>query len=261
MDDPWQLRDSDAPSEWAIDTYVAGEASDTVRAQIEGYLAAHPEFEAVLAARRGGFDALPMANPQAMRARILQATEARPAVASPRPKRRWSVWLFGVGATAAAAAAIVLSVRPGDVDVPPTDRVIAKSSSVALSVFRARGEAVDDLISGDTVTAGDTLRFKPDLSKVDAERTGHVLVLGVPATGEAFGYAPAGATRSIPATQLDAEGLFPGAAQLDASTGVEWAHLVWCPQPFEATTIDASAPERVKVAETCRAAAFKLDKR
>lgn len=261
MTDPWQLRDPDAPSELAIDAYVAGDATREQAALIERHLASNPDFQAILDARRAGFGALPMANPQAMRARILQATEARAPAVVARPQRRWSAWLFGIGALGAAAAVVVFSLRPAGPTTEPDDRILTKSSPIALAVFRSRGGEVVDLVNGDPVMAGDQLRFKPDLAKVDAARAGHVMVLGVPTQGEAFGYAPAGATGSIPAAQLDAEGLFPGSAQLDASAGIEWAHLIWCPTAFEAATVTIAAPDRVEVAEACRTTAFKLDKR
>lgn len=260
QDLPWTLR-APAPSEWAIDAYVAGEASPEQIARIEQHLAAHPEFQAVLDGRRAGFDALPMANPQAMRARILQAAEARPAAVTAPPRRDWLRWLFGGGALAAAAAAVFLMVRPTEPVSGVPDRVVAKSTSVAMTVFRARDGKVEALVNGDRVQTGDQLRFKPDLSKVDAEGKGHVLVLGVPAQGAPFGYAPAGATRSIPAAALDAEGLFTGSAQLDAAVGVEWAHLIWCPAPFEARALTVTTPERITPPEGCRTTAFKLDKR
>ena len=259
MDEPWTLRDPNAPSEWAIDAVVAGEASAAQIAQLERHLAAHPEFQAVLDARRAGFESLPMANPQAMRARILQASEAQTVAApAPAPRRRWAAWTMGLGALAAAAAAIVLGVRspePATID----DTVITKGDAVGVAVFRERAGVVDALISGAEVTAGDRLRFKAELA--DAQRGGHVLVVGVPTTGAPFGYAPAGATRSIPAARLEADGSFPGSARLDASVGAEWAHLVWCPAAFAMQSVGVDGPGRVTVEPGCVATAFALIKR
>lgn len=251
------MRDPDQPSEWAIETYLDGAASPEDAVGIETYAAAHPEFAALLDARREGFAALPMANPQAMRARLLQAADQMQTAAAPTPPKPtrapWWRLTWGIG-LAATAAAVFLLVRP---PAPDGDRIIAKGQAIHLDVFRGSAAGGSEpLISGATVAPGEVLRFR-----ARGAETGHALVIGVPEKGETFAFAPVGATGSMPWADLDVQGLFPHAARLDDSRGVEWAHLVWCPTPFTLDAVTIEAPDRMAVPTDCRHTAFELIKR
>jgi hypothetical protein len=234
-----------------------GAASPEDAIRVKTYAAAHPEFAALLDARREGFAALPMANPQAMRARILQAAGEIQTAAAPTPPKPtrapWWRFAWGIGLAATAAAVFVL-VRP---PAPGGDRIMAKGQSVVLDVFRGSAAGGSEpLISGATVAPGEVLRFR-----ARGAEAGHALVIGVPEAGEAFAFAPVGATASMPWAKLDAKGLFPDAARLDDSRGVEWAHLVWCPAPFTLHAVTIEAPGRLAVPTGCRQTAFELIKR
>lgn len=257
MSDPWTIRDPDQPSEWAIETYLDGAAAPADAARIEAYAAAHPEFGALLDARREGFAALPMANPQAMRARIRQAADQQQAADAPAPAkpRRAPWWRFAWGIGLAATAAVIfMVVRPS---APDGDTVITKGQTLVLDVFRGSAAGGSEpLISGAIVAPGEVLRFR-----ARGAEAGHALVIGVPEKGETFAFAPVGATGSMPWAKLDAKGLFPGAARLDDSRGAEWAHLVWCPAPFTLDAVRIQTPDRVAVPDGCSQTAFELIKR
>lgn len=257
----------DGPSELAIDAYVLGEADPEEVAAVEAWMAADPANAALVDARRSGFDALPDARPQAMLARIRQGldaaeAEARPEPARPEPRRAgFSLmqWLVGGLALAGAAAALlVFANRPQAPTgiTPPGETVMAKSG-LKLTVFRARGDDVESLLSGDSVTAGDRLRF---VAENVPQGPGQLMVVGVEADGAVFPYFPAEG-RSIAAHgTLQADGALPGSAVLDPSQGREQVWLVWCPQAFG---LDALKPtnDGLKTRGPCRVDGLSIDKK
>ena len=261
-DEPWDLLDRDAPSELTIDAYVTGEADERQIAAIEARCRQDDTFRVVVEACKQGFGALPMTDPAALRARLEArlAQDARPA--DPEPTQGgWLAWLLGWRGggllAAAAAAALLLIVWPGDRSHNPgsLDLVTAKGA-FGMRIYRSRGEAVEELLNGATLVAGDRLRFQADRPLPP----GHVLVVGVEASGTVFGYPP---TRghSIPTTAVADDGALPGAAQVDDSRGEEWAYLIWCPNPFDPTVVRAGRePGRLDLPDGCRAAGLRLVK-
>ena len=229
MSDPFDPRLGDAPSELALDAYVAGDADPDARAAVEAWMARDPANAAVIEARRSGFAAFAEARPDAMLARIRQGLDAADDRAAPaeRPRFAWPRWLtIGGGLLAVASAALIWVNRPVGPDTNP-DTVLIKGG-LTLDVFRARGEAVEQLGVGDTARAGDRLRFRP--GKVPPG--GHLLVAGVEADGDLFAYHPADGRAAPADSAREADGALPGAAVLDDSTGREHIWLVWCPEPF-----------------------------
>lgn len=253
-DAPWTLRAADAPSEAALDAYAVGEASPEQRAAIEAWAARDPAHAAVVAERQRGFDSLPMANPQAMLARIALAVEAEGPAEAP-PRRVWARLRLPLGLLAvAAAAAVAWLLNPAPPAAPQPETVTAKGG-LTLRVVRRRGDAATELVSGDSVQAGDRLRFVVG----GGPAGGQLLVAGAETDGTLFAYVPASG-RSVPASQLDAEGALPGAAVLDASSGREHAFLVWCEGPITVAELGRADHDRLVAPPGCRTAAFVLHK-
>lgn len=266
MNDPFDPRIAEGPSELTLDAYVTGDADPEEAAAVEVWMAADPANAALVEARRAGFEAMPEARPQAMLARIRQGldaaeargeTEAGGSVSRPapaRPRASLGQWLFG-GLALAAAAAVVFLVRPGGEE--PGDVVLTKGA-LALEVFRARGDAVTALVSGDSAVAGDRLRFVVDNLP---EGPGHVMVVGVEAGGQLFPYFPADG-RSVAAhgTLRDDRSL-PGSAVLDDSVGRERIWLVWCPRAFASKHLEPTDEGLATADAACRTAGFTLEKR
>lgn len=256
----------DAPSELMLDAYVHGEAEPDEIEAVEAWMAADPSNAAIIEARRSGFDALPEANPQAMLARIrlgLEAEEAsaqaesRPAEPA-RPRFSFMQWLVGGLALAGAAAAVmVFAMRPEAPGIAPSDETVLTKGVLKLQVFRARGEKVDSLLTGDEATAGDRLRFKADNVPLGP---GQLMVVGVEASGAVFPYYPADG-RSVPAHgTIKADGSLPSEALLDDSVGQEQVWLVWCPQAFG---IDELKPTNGKLAtrDACKVDGLRIEKK
>jgi len=228
----------DAPSELTLDAYVHGEADPDEVAAVEAWMAADPSHAAIVETRRGGFDALPEANPRAMLARIRQGVAVAEAEAAPqpaasepaRPRFSFVQWLVGGLALAGAAAAVlVVAMRPDPGGLVPPDDIVTAKGDIKLQVFRARGEAVTRLLPRDDASAGDRLRFKAENVPLGP---GQLMVVGVEAGGSVFPYFPADG-RSVSAHgTVKADGALPGSAVLDDSTGDERVWLVWCPRSF-----------------------------
>ncbi|MCA9539349.1 MAG: hypothetical protein KC620_10710 [Myxococcales bacterium] len=263
MNDAIDPRLGEGPSELVIDAYVTGEATPDEIAAVETWMAADAENRGVIEARRQGFAAFAEARPQVMLARIRQglaAAEAEEAAAArpTRPaarKRGRSNWLLALmGALAAAAAAAWFFVlRPPEA---PQDTVLAKGT-VALRVFRARGDEVVEVNSGEQVRSGDRLRFRPEGLP---DGPGYLLVVGVEGTGELFAYAPADGQAVATSGALTDDGALPGSAVLDGSTGRERAVLVWCPTPFALANL-AGGAHSLQTPAGCRQAGVALEKR
>jgi len=154
---------------------------------------------------------------------------------------------------AVATAAVALVVLPG---TPPADgdRVRAKGA-VHLRVWRARGERVDRVWSGQRFRPGDRLRFA-----VDLPTDGHLLLVGIEAGGTPSAAHPLGAAASIPAAAGEALEL-PGAVALDAAPGDEWLHLVHCDEPFGLADLEPEARgAQLRLPGGCRAVRFHLAK-
>lgn len=241
-DAPWMLRTPDAPSEGALDAYVTGEASAAERAAVEAWAAARPEHQATLDLRRQGFSGLPGASPDAMRARISQALETEPAPA------RWRALLRPAMLGWLALAGLVWWLL-GSTPSPVVPETVYIKGGLTLEVFRARDDATESLISGDTVREGDRLRF----AARGGNAAGHLLVIGAEASGTYFAYLPANGA-SMPAAALHANGALPGAVVLDASAGDERAILLWCDAPL------TLAEARIELPAGCQQTHFELHK-
>lgn len=260
----------EGPSELLLDLYAAGEATPEEQAEVDAWLAAHPDAREALLARAPGFIGQPDAEHRAMAARVEQrladqraarAADA-PTPVAPKPTLMETLrgWLWpGLTLAAGAAAVFIYLYRPPNPALPPIDVVTVKGT-MGVEVFRARGDAVEAVLSGAQFAAGDSLRFKPTGLPVDPG--GHVLVIGVGPDGARFGFAPAGATRAVPVSGLEPDGALPGASVLDDTVGRTWAHVVWCPRAFGLEKVAGHpAGDRLTLPEGCRQVAFEVDQR
>lgn len=239
MNAPWEMRPPEWPSDLAIDACLTGEATPEQRAAVDACAAGDPEFRALLETRAAGLDAV---------------TDARMRRRLSSPRRRFAVGPGTVIGGLAAAAALFVSMRSGDAPQPASDNVRARGAA-SFHVFRKRGEALDEVLSGDLFQAGDRLRFRARGVSPDA----YVLVAGVERDGRLFAYAPAEGRAAQAGGLLDALGTFPGAAELDASRGIEWAHLVHCAGPFELAQLRVEG-DTLAVPEGCGTSAFRVVK-
>ncbi len=208
MSFPWDdLRADDAPSELALDAYVAGEAEPEQSARVEAWAAASPANQAVLAARREASGPHP-----ATRAKLLRALQPE--------EPWWKAWRWVFAPLAVAMSALFfVHTRP-----PPAGGLYAKGGGLQLSVFR-EGQR-EPLGRAAPLQAGERLRFR-----TPGPSAGYFRVVGVEASGALFPYAPFG-PEALPASARDSFGAFPDSAVLDDSKGPERIVLVWCPTNF-----------------------------
>lgn len=239
MNAPWEMRPSEWPSDLAIDACLTGEATPEQRAAVDACAARDPEFRAMFETRAAGLDTV---------------TDARMRRRLAAPRRRFAVGPGTVIGGLAAAAALFVSMRTGEAPQPSGDTVRARGAA-SFHVFRKRGEALDEVLSGDLFQAGDRLRFRAK----GLEPGEYVLVAGVERDGRLFAYAPAEGGAEQAGELLDAEGTFPGAAELDTSRGIEWAHLVHCARPFQLSDLRVDA-ETLSVPDGCGTSAFRVVK-
>ena len=140
------------------------------------------------------------------------------------PKRSWLRWLAPGFALAAAAAIALIVLRPK----PSEPDITLKGGDVALIVHRATSGVSERLDDGDTVTAGDRIRFE-----VDAPRKGYVALVGVDGTGKQTVY-----YKGVAYTPENR--LLEGAIQLDATPGDEHFTLLFSTQPFDVNAPSSS---------------------
>ena len=277
MAEPWKLRDPEAPSELLLDAVVAGCASPAEAARVRAWCDAHPEAEAALAARRQGFGGLPT-NPDRLRAAVARRLEAQPrggwrarlaSWAARLPS--WVDWrVLAPTLLVAAAVAVFVARRDppppgvrGAVEVPgavdpgaPDGPTVRAKGGLALRVFREREGAVDEVLPGDPVRGGDRLRFRPE-----TPAPGFVLVVGVESDGTLFNYLPGAGDAALPVEAGPAADALPGAAQVDASVGREWVHLIFCPASFALADVRVVAPDHVDGPAGCRSTGQPVEKR
>ncbi len=263
MNEPWNLRPPEMPSDLALDAFVAGEATPEQRASVERWQENDPGAAALLAERAAGLDTVT----QARMARRFQG--ALPVASVPpmrtRAPRRAAIW-SGVVVSFAAAAGLFIAVRSKSQGDGPDDPGASTETTRArggatLHVFRKRGEQLEETLSGDTFRTGDRLRFR--VGGLNPEES--VLVAGVEDDGSLFAYSPPDGQSVHIRDALDADGTFPGAAELDDSRGEEWAHLVHCPRAFtlgDLTTDDSGDRPmgQLHVPPGCGTTAFRLVK-
>jgi hypothetical protein len=163
------------------------------------------------------------------------------------PRRAaWWRWLAPAGALAAAAAVVLLILRRRD-DIPPGDELQVKGDAITLVVHLAGADGSRRLETGDTVQAGDRIRFE-----VNALRKGYVTVIGVDGSGATTVYHPFNG--DAPAPYDPGAKLLAGAIQLDATPGDEKFFAFFSEKPFAIATVlpavkGAAVPSDVSAAD------------
>lgn len=141
-------------------------------------------------------------------------------------KRRWLRWFLPASALAAAAAVVLVVVRRGG-DEPGRrdDEIQVKGDEISLVVHLATDSGSTRLASGDSVKAGDRLRFE-----INAGKPGYVAIIGIDGSGQPTIYHPERGTAPVafdPKVRL-----VPGAIQLDATPGDERFIAIYGERPF-----------------------------
>lgn len=142
------------------------------------------------------------------------------------PKRSWLRWFVPASALAAAAAIILVVFRRGDTPSRPDgDDLAVKGDEISLIVHRKTADGSTRLTSGDSVRAGDEIRFE-----IGGTKPGYVAVVGIDGSGTPFVYHPHGGAAPI---QFDPSSrLVPKAIQLDATPGDERFFALYSERPF-----------------------------
>ena len=158
---------------------------------------------------------------------VLRPREALPPllVAPLRPRRRW-VRVAAAAAGLAAAASVLLLVRPG-----PTER--SKGNGFALGMYVQHGGEVRRAGPGEPVAPGDAVRFA-----VTAPEGGYLAVLSLDPAGHASIYYPP-ASRAAPVAAGSDQPL-PLGTRLDQTRGEERIVGLLCSSAVELEPVRAA---------------------
>jgi hypothetical protein len=143
-----------------------------------------------------------------------------------RPRRTWLRRAVAAGAGLAAAASLLLVLRPA-----PGER--SKGPGFSLSMYVQHGADVRRAAPGEAVAAGDAVRFA-----VNAPVATYLAVLSVDARGRASVYFPLGPRAELVAAGADTA--LPLATRLDDSAGEERIVGLFCPSAVELEPVRAT---------------------
>jgi hypothetical protein len=143
----------------------------------------------------------------------------------PRERRAWWKWFAPASALAAAAAAVLVFLRPGDDEPKLIDDIQVKGDDITLVVHVAAEGGSRRVTSGDEVMPGDRLRFE-----VNAAKPGYLAVVGIDGSGQLTVYHPGNGTG--PMSFDPRAGVLPGAIALDATPGEERFFALYSETPF-----------------------------
>jgi hypothetical protein len=231
------------PSDLLLDRLVAGELAGVAAHHAQAHLEVCQGCERRVGLRRRGFAAF--ADVSFSEERLRAGIERRLAARTGRPSwwRRWTV-PFEL-ALVAAAALVVIRAEPA--------QTVRAKGGLGLHVHRMRGEASEEMASGDRFAPGDRLRFA-----VDLPARGLVTIAGVESGGRWYQAWPAGAgAAALPAGSGQ---LLSGAVSLDGSRGREALYLIHCrEQPARPCTFGGPGAPALCPAG-CTASTFVLEK-
>lgn len=249
------------PSNLRLDQLAAGELDGEAARAVEAEVAGDVDLANDLKRRRLGTAAITDVDTGALLARI--KAELGPPAPAPResPWRRLlrAPWFIpGLVAAGAAAAVVVLAVRPADPGgaLPGLDAGLRAKGALRLQVIRQTPTGSERMISGATFRPGDTLRFR-----VDAPGAGALRVLGVEADGTLYTAWPAPGQAGGDVAGPEADRLLDGSVELDDTTGREVLHLVHCPPGVEPTCTSAGPEAAPHCPAGCVSSPFALEKR
>ncbi len=249
-------------SDLALERYVAGELNEDEASAVARHLASHPpdaqrveatrEHESSFrsrgrpawldAATSGAVDRGPQA-----RAEETSATPPPAAVApAPSTARAANNQRAFFGFFAAAVAVMVAFVMvPGADDSGPSGEIEQPSpNGPEHDVFRAKGvgglelavftEDQHRLATGDAVHPGDRLGFQ-----VQSSQAGHLVIIGVDATGEAYACHPQGADHAVSIDASEDLRALDSAIRLDATGDRERLVALRCPESQPTSELQA----------------------
>lgn len=260
-------RSEACPSEFALDSWLAGELQGTDAAQMRAHCDGCEPCGAYVATHARGLAAIPGLDADAMFAQILRGAEARPEVAPAAPARErpslgerlrslFSIshlgWVAAAGA--AAVALFVLRARPPAVD-PDGDPGLRMKGTLALEVVRKTPEGAQVMVSDDAFDPSDEIRFV-----ITTPTAGRVAVVGVEASGALYPAWPLPDHHANPVRPAGKAQALEGAVQLDGKPGRETLYLVLCPEAVEPECASAGADQPPHCAEGCRSTAFVVRK-
>lgn len=161
--------------------------------------------------------------------RTIGAVRERAARGASRPvwSVRWRIALPAAGATALAAAAVIVAMRaPPDGDAG----ALGVKGGPVLTVVALRGDAVFALRPGDRVAPGDRLRFE-----VDPAGSRFLLIVGVDGAGRTAAYFPAIGDQSAAVGPGRTD--LAGSIEIDAAPGPERLYAYFTRDPLPARDI------------------------
>jgi hypothetical protein len=209
----------DCASDRVLDLLLAGDLDATRASALHEHVAACAECSARLHELSAFRDEL---------ARDLPPFPGLLVQTPPRPRRarRWSAWM---GGALAAAAALVFWIGRGPAEDADETRV---KGSARLGFYVKRGDSVFRGGQAEALRPGDAIEFS-----YAAPAAGYLAVLSVDGAGHASIYFPTGprAQALEPGPQL-----LPQSTTLDAVLGRETLYALWCDAPAELEPIRRS---------------------
>ncbi|AKJ08376.1 uncharacterized protein DUF4384 [Archangium gephyra] len=196
-----------------LDMYLTGSLDPEARGRVESVLEGSEADRARLAELRADSEAFLVRHPPA-------AFVARLEPAPRGSTRRWGL-LLGP-ALAACVAAVLVALPPRPEEAPPA--YVAKGGLV-LGVYRLREGTGVPVEPGETLAAGDALRFE-----VKAGANGYVAVLSRDGAGRVTVYHPYGGAAAVAYTPQ--QPVLPGSIELDGTPGAEELYALFSPEPF-----------------------------
>ena len=247
--------DPDAPSELELEQLATGDLDTDVATQIRERLT---DEQAARLDAKGGWEAHPGVDPDALFARIEARLEPEPSLADAHSEATASFWKRALdwlrtpqgGGLVLALAALGLIVLTSDTKTGPNPDPLGEiraKGSLQLRVFVKRAASTGEMASGERFEANDLLRFV-----IDVPKDGHGLILHTDAAGRRLAAWPLGAEVSVPLTK--GEGIeIEDPIELDDAKGKERLTLIRCDAPFELMEIPGILSE-------CQTTEFTLDK-
>lgn len=247
-----EARSEEQPSELTMDRWETDELSPPEREALEAIFSS-PEVQARLDSRQQVEAELDAQMQAQIFDHVLAAHQAQDKVVPLFSKlgafsRSKSMALLAVAASAAALFVVSLP------QFQSITGIRTKGEQPRLVVYKERSGSVVRAEPQDAFYEGDRLRFE-----VDLKSAGHIMIIGVEASGARFSYFPMEKdARSQPMDE--AAVVLPGAARLDNSKGWEWLHLITCDRPFTLTEIDLNASGQPMLPEGCFKSSFEMFK-
>lgn len=225
-------------SDLAIDRLLGGELSREARDELEGHAKDCTSCAARVATITAEHDAF--------------AGRPMPIAFARAKKQRSKLWIAAPIAVVAAAAILVLVVRP--THERPAERV--KSGDTTLLLWAGTPDHLRPVATSDVIHAREHLQ-----ASYTSSRDGAGAVLSIDGTGEAFVYVPAEGTTMVTLPR-GREQPFPASTLLDDVTGRELIAIVWCEQalPIAPLVAELRAKQDLAAPPGCIVRIVTLDK-